>query len=368
MIRDDEHWLSTIDALQSAAVGAQSWETALQRFADATGSRSAQLAGFDSDTALAFNIMTNVDPELSKAVAGTVAINPRVKPVSEAHVLEVIAEADFIAPEEWRRDPFYQEIAVPWDCPYIAMTNLERQKNTFIVLAAIRSQREGHITAQQREYFAALAPHVRTAVRTHLALEGRGTAVLVGAMEALTIPVFVCDRSGCVKSLTRAAEDLVTSSRGLQLKAGQLLADERADARALGNAIDAAVIGHVAAGPPVMHTVVVRGRDHNASPLVLDVFPMPVQSCQFSFEPRVLIVARGARGSHASRAAILQTAYALTSAETDIARYLAEGRPAEFIAATRGVSVETVRTQIKAIMAKLGVSRQAELIVRLGEL
>ena len=48
MIRDDEHWLSTVDALQSAAVGVQSWETALQSFADATGSRSAQLAGFDT--------------------------------------------------------------------------------------------------------------------------------------------------------------------------------------------------------------------------------------------------------------------------------------------------------------------------------
>jgi len=38
------------------------------------------------------------------------------------------------------------------------------------------------------------------------------------------------------------------------------------------------------------------------------------------------------------------------------------------IAAKRGVSVETVCTQIKAFMAKLGVSRQVELVVRLGEL
>lgn len=146
MIRSDEQWLSTIDSFHSAAIGAQSWETALRGFADATGSRFAQLAGFDSNTALAFNIMTNVDPELSKAVAGAVSINSRVKPVSEAPVLKVIAEADFMAPEEWRRNPFYQEIAMPWDCPFIAMTNLERQKNTFIVLAAVRSQREGHIT------------------------------------------------------------------------------------------------------------------------------------------------------------------------------------------------------------------------------
>ena len=55
-------------------------------------------------------------------------------------------------------------------------------------------------------------------------------------------------------------------------------------------------------------------------------------------------------------------------AETQITEYLVEGQSAEFIATKRGVSVETVRTQIKAIMAKLGVSRQVELVVRLGEL
>jgi len=70
----------------------------------------------------------------------------------------------------------------------------------------------------------------------------------------------------------------------------------------------------------------------------------------------------------AKRAAILQATYALTSAEMQITEYLAEGQCAELIAAKRGVALETVRTQIKAIMAKLGVSRQVELVVRLGEL
>ena len=48
MIRNDEQCLSIIDAFQSAAVGAQSWETAMQSFADITGSRSGQLTAFGS--------------------------------------------------------------------------------------------------------------------------------------------------------------------------------------------------------------------------------------------------------------------------------------------------------------------------------
>jgi len=79
-------------------------------------------------------------------------------------------------------------------------------------------------------------------------------------------------------------------------------------------------------------------------------------------------VARGARGSNARRAVTLQAVYALTSAESEIAQQLAAGQSTEFIAANRGVAVGTVRAQIKAIMAKIGVSRQVELVVRLSQL
>jgi DNA-binding CsgD family transcriptional regulator len=368
MIRNDEQWLSLIETFQCAACGAESWETALHGFADATGSRSAQLTGIVSNTALSFNILTNADPKLSEIVAETVSINPRVKPASEAPVLKVIAEADFITPEDWRNHRFYQEIALPWDSPFIAMATLERQQNALIVVATIRSARDGHITPQQRETFAALAPHIRSAVRTQIALEGHGATVLTAAMDTLSIPIFVCDRKGRVGSLTQAAEALITNERGLQLKDGHLRACGAEDAKALSDAIEAAVIWRAHPSLPVLRTVIIRGRDHDVSPLVLDVFPLPSRTNQFTFMPRALVVARWPRGSKTRRAAILRATYALTSAETHIAEFLAQGQSAEFIAAKRGVAVETVRTQIKAIMAKLGISRQVELVVRLGEL
>jgi DNA-binding CsgD family transcriptional regulator len=307
-------------------------------------------------------------PAFHSMFAATATINPRVKAASRAPVLKVMAEADFITPEQCRRDRFYQEVARPLDIPFMCFATLDRQEHAFIALGAIRSAREEHITGEQREVFAALAPHVRTAVRAQLALEGHGAAVLTGTMDALSIPVFVCDRTGRVGSLTQAAETLVTTGRGLQLKAGRLQTCWPGEAKALDDAIEAAVIWRAQPGPAVLRTVVVRGRDHNAAPLVLDVFPLPSQAYQFTFAPRVLVVAHGPRGSKARRTAILQATYALTSAETQITEYLAEGHSAEFIAAKRGVAVETVRTQIKAIMAKLGVSRQVELVVLLGEL
>jgi DNA-binding CsgD family transcriptional regulator len=366
LIRNDEQYLSIIDAFQSAAVGAQSWETAMQSFADITGSRSGQLTGFDSNASVLFNVFTNIDPAAYKVFAATTEINPRVPVIQDAPTLKVISDSDFMTPRECDRHPFYQEFLRPFDIPFTCMAILDRHEESFISLGILRSQRQGFITDEQRRTFAALAPHVRTAVRTHRALRGHGIAVLTGALEALSIPAFICDRRGNVKALTQSAEILVTSGRGLELKAGRLQPDRPDDAKVLDDALGATVAGQ-RPGPPLLRTVIVRSRN-SGPPLVLDVFPLPHQPYQLNFEPRALVVARGITSSPARRATLLQTLYELTLSEADIAQGIAEGGSAETIATRRDVSIGTVRAQIKAIMAKVGVNRQAELVALISHL
>jgi DNA-binding CsgD family transcriptional regulator len=338
----------------------------MQSFADITGSRSGQLTGFDSNASVLFNVFTNIDPAAYKVFAATAEINPRVPVIQDAPTLKVISDSDFMTPRECDRHPFYQEFLRPFDIPFTCMAILDRQEESFISLGILRSQRQGFITDEQRQAFAALAPHVRTAVRTHRALRGHGIAVLTGALEALSIPAFICDRRGNVKALTQSAEILVTSGRGLELKAGRLQPDRPDDAKVLGDALDATVAGQ-RPGPPLLRTVIVRSRN-SGPPLVLDVFPLPHQPYQFNFEPRALVVTRGITSSPARRATLLQTLYELTSSEVDIAQSIAEGGSAEAIATRRDVSIGTVRAQIKAIMAKVGVNRQAELVALISHL
>jgi DNA-binding CsgD family transcriptional regulator len=371
MVKNDEHWLSIVDSFTSAALGEQTWNAALEALADATGSRCMQLTCVDSKTSVVFNTVTNIDSAIESVYAESLPFNPRIRVSDESPALKVVADGDFITADEIRRDCFYQEVAVPWDIPWVCMTVLERNERIFTALAALRSQREGHITNEQREIFASLAPHVRTAVRTHLALEGQSAAVLLAASESLSIPLFLCDRTGRVRNLTQAAVALVTGERGLQLKDGQLCAAQAADAKALSEAIDAAVIGHVKPGPPILRTVIIRGRRPEMPPLVLDVFTLPARGRMLdslSFTPHAMVVARGPRGDEARRAAILEVAYGLSAAESHIALQLAEGKTAEAIAINRGVAVGTVRAQIKAIFAKMGVNRQIELVARLSQL
>jgi DNA-binding CsgD family transcriptional regulator len=135
----------------------------------------------------------------------------------------------------------------------------------------------------------------------------------------------------------------------------------------LNDAIVKAARGLVQPGAPAVATVMVRGADDAKAPIVLDVMALPTVALEFSSVPRVVVVARGSRGGDARRAALLQGVYGFTSAETDIALQLARGQSTEAIAQQRKVAVGTVRAQIKSLLAKLGVSRQVELVARLNE-
>lgn len=68
----------------------------------------------------------------------------------------------------------------------------------------------------------------------------------------------------------------------------------------------------------------------------------------------------------APAAELLQGLFDLTPAEARVAREIGEGRTVDTIAATFGLSRETVRSQLKAVLGKTGVGRQADLMAMLA--
>jgi DNA-binding CsgD family transcriptional regulator len=64
----------------------------------------------------------------------------------------------------------------------------------------------------------------------------------------------------------------------------------------------------------------------------------------------------------------LHQLFALTPAESGLANWLLTGRPINDYADARRISVATVRTQLKAVLAKTGMRRQAELVAHLANL
>lgn len=371
MLTSDEHAMALADRFYSAALGAETWYSALDGLATATGSRTGQLIAIGGDARVPINVMTNTDPDLHPAFAalrgGDPAVNPRVRAGMNAPILRVLAEKDFISPEDYKVHPHYEEFARPWDIPYICLATLDRREGLLVGLAVNRSELEGHISTAEREVFATFAPHVRAAVRMQMMLEEQGRVLISGILETLSLPAFCCDASGQVRSMTQAAATIVSGGRTLKLKGGRLKACDEAGSKSLSAAIEAAARSqHLAGRMP--QTVVVRSTIPAESSLVLDVFRLPTRPSELNLHPQVLVISHGRDGTDARRRVLLQGTFKLTEAETHVALLVAKGNRAEDIASSRNVAVGTVRAQIKSVLAKLGVRRQVELVAKLAQL
>jgi DNA-binding CsgD family transcriptional regulator len=362
---DDEDWLNLADAFHAAAVDGEGWYEALAGLAQATGSQHGQLVCM-TERGDSLNLLTNVDPTLPRAFVDAGGTDPLVNPRRRAGLshppLTVISEADFITPDDVKRDLHYQEFAVPWDVPYICLTTLERRRDLLVGLSVIRSRRQGHIEEAGKRLFASLAPHVRAAVRTSMAIGNQRAALLGDTFHKLGMAAFICDQAGNVLRLTPAAEKLCEAGASLQLRRGKIGTHRAAEQAALEAAIRAVADRKAGTEP---QTVVVHSAEADLAPLIVDVMPLPRQRLELRFDARALLLVRAKAGDEGRRATVLRDNFGFTPAEIEIALALTRGMKAEDIANARGVSVGTVRVQIKSLLAKAGVNRQMELVARL---
>jgi DNA-binding CsgD family transcriptional regulator len=77
---------------------------------------------------------------------------------------------------------------------------------------------------------------------------------------------------------------------------------------------------------------------------------------------RIAAVAGIARQRSEARRERLMARYQLTRAEAKVAAWLADGGDIASYAKSKGISIGTVRIQLKSVFAKTGVNRQAALV------
>jgi DNA-binding CsgD family transcriptional regulator len=102
------------------------------------------------------------------------------------------------------------------------------------------------------------------------------------------------------------------------------------------------------------------GRGHCA--MMLDLSPLPEALKAVWPEAGLVMVALLTSAKSVPAPEALMLMFGLTQAEARIARAIAEGKTTSSIARSVNTSRETVRSQLKSVLAKTGASRQGELI------
>ena len=353
------------NAFLAAPFEAGGWNAALRLFARRTGSSRAQLLGLGNGATL-FNFMPDIDDAYQREFLEIEAWRPEVnwRVAASGRPMEILSEAHYDIARQHSGTDAYEEHIRRWDGVHGCQTALIAGDGLLVGLASLRSERDGRSGQRDRKLFAAGATYALAAVRMQQAMAQRGAAMTVAAFDAIGVAAFLIDRHGAVAALSSAAEAIVgdRADGALRLRRGRLGATRRdADAPlqvALGRALN---------GEAMQQYWIASPRNGEGG-VLCELFRLPRREWDFGFDPRVLVVARRAADIPAARTVPLRAALGLTEAEAQIALRLANGEAREAIAAERGTSAQTLGTQIKSILRKSDVGREAELTALVNRL
>jgi DNA-binding CsgD family transcriptional regulator len=101
-------------------------------------------------------------------------------------------------------------------------------------------------------------------------------------------------------------------------------------------------------------------------PMIVHLIPVRGAAHDFFVRATAIVIVTPVIFSQVPDAQVLQGLFDLSPAEARIARQIGEGRTVEAIAGAFGVSQNTVRVQLKSVLHKTGLHRQAQLVALLA--
>ena len=269
---------------------------------------------------------------------------------------------DLFSEEEKKTSALYNELMVRTEAQDGLNARLAGPGGSCIVWSFADPVDAEGWSSEQVERIGSLLPHVRHFVRVRQALAGANAlgASLTGLLDHVGTGVIQLDRRGRVTEANDRARALLRAGTGLTDRDGGLRAVLPNEDAALQGLLARALPS--AGGPGAGGPMTVR-RDESGSRLVLHVSPVSEGGPEpRSTEAGALVLAvdpAGAAGLDRERVGEL---LGLTPRESHLAVALAEGRTVQDIAREWGRSANTVRWHLQHVYAKLGLSRQAEIV------
>jgi DNA-binding CsgD family transcriptional regulator/PAS domain-containing protein len=185
-------------------------------------------------------------------------------------------------------------------------------------------------------------------------------AAASAALDRIPFGVVLVDGHGRIARVNRTAHDLVVDLPEVTLDDDDLrLPGERG--AELARLIARAVAGSVESGSKLTGHLEVPGPEGRA----LRILVVPLQSNAGGSGSACALFLSRSGGGFEPPEDVLARHYALTRSEARVLARLLRGLERNEIAAELGVGRETVRTHIKSIYAKVGTTRQADLVAEL---
>lgn len=350
-----------ISKFLNAAMGIDTWQNALNQFADYTRASRAQLVGIDKTKKLVFHSVTELPMKarvnFTEIDGNNPKINTRLMASNKYAPMTIVGDKQYQEMRPYLINQDYIEYCEKWEMPFGCQSTLIKDSELTVLLMSLRNQKDGVTTPDDYKRFQDMAMEVKNAVHIARCLENQGEMLLSNSLDNMSINAFICDSKGLVCAKTNGACDALIDNDLLDMKYGRLVAKTKPDQFNLDNAIIKAVeYGQDS-------SICLKG-DGLGDILLLDVARLPNIGWNFNFLPKAIIKIRNQNEKY--EIDLIKSAHNLTSSEAQIAIMLVKGFTREEIAKMRHSSIQTVRTQLKRIFDKLEISREIELAAKLA--
>lgn len=292
------------------------------------------------------------------------AVDPVSLPMMRKPLMGTTAGRELAPPEPPHKTELHDHILAPQDLHPLAILPFVNTQKHFDQLGATREATVGEFDAEALHLFECALPHLRAGqvLRRELDDANLRAARAEAALEHTVAAAFLLDAGGRVVHMNQLAEAMIRSSDCVTLRRNRIMAtnaSQQARLRALiGRAISAA---QASATPPAEAIALERGCDRR--PLFVRVLPLSVElTSEKAPAGHALLLITDPDGVLKDPSHLLKSLFSLTNAEIEVAATLRAGFTLAEIAVVRGVSLETIRSQLKSLLQKTNTRRQSDLI------
>lgn len=362
---DHDGLLDIVAQCHDAAAGRGTWQSALETVATFFGATAATLEIYEQPS-LAYRFFESHGiPEHSVAdyAAYYAALNPRIRHGLGTRPGHAVHDYQHIDDRAMDRHEFYIDFLRPMDLRYHLATNLQNDVQSFSGFSVQFSERQGPATDRDIDCILALSTHVNQALDVHQRLQAADgwSRSLREATQWMREGLVLLDTDGAVVHANAAAAAIFAQLDGLTCVKRRLVAASKRVHSALERAVGAATMVHERIEPAPAAEFIVPRRSPGL-PYVVAVRPLLAHRTAGRHRAAVAVFIRDPMaGGPLDRRALVRH-FALSPAEARLAEALMEGMTLKQFAGMRGVTVNTVRTQLAQIAQKLGVRRQADIV------
>jgi DNA-binding CsgD family transcriptional regulator len=364
-----------VSSIYNAASGRAEWRIALEAITDSLSLWGAQLIGLDKRSGtLMFSLEGGRHPPESTLdyLRHYHSLNPRVGPSLALapgqwlHCHELFDD-DYVA-----NSPFYQEFLIPYGGRYLSGTKIIDNDDVLILLGAMRGNGSLPLNREEIAYLERVKHHLVEAMGIYLHLRQTYAEAGIGKqlLNEFRYPMMLVDANRSIWFRNKAADQILDAIEYVA-SAGDLLRcrDPEDDKKLLFAVRSLELESPPAAAHKPVDRAFIRIRKANSSRgvavYVIAIRPAAVMGT-FGHTPLALVLFHDPDVQSELDPFIVAETFGLTPAESKVAVRLARGADVDEISHDTGVSINTLRTQLKSIFGKTGTSRQAELTALLA--